>query len=204
VWLAASGLALAATFTSEVAPIDAALAARMTGPGGSHRPGCPVALEDLRYVTVSFLGFDGGAHQGELVVHADAATAVVTALRAAFDAGFPIERMELVEAYGGDDDASMAANNTSAYNCRPIAGGASWSQHAWGRAIDVNPLRNPYVTATRVRPPEGRAFVDRTVAAPGMITADSAIVRAFSAVGWKWGGSWRSSKDWQHFSATGR
>jgi poly-gamma-glutamate synthesis protein (capsule biosynthesis protein) len=201
-----AGAILAATpgFEAHVEPIGDALAARMSGPGGSHRPGCPVALADLRHVTVSHWGLDGTAHTGELVLHADAVDAVVRALEGAFAAAFPIERMALVESFAGDDDASMAANNTSAYNSRPIAGGSSWSQHAFGRAIDINPRINPYVTAARVRPPAGAAFLDRTARVAGLITADGPVVAAFAAAGWHWGGSWRSSKDYQHFSATGR
>ena len=109
-----------------------------------------------------------------------------------------------VEAFGGSDDASMAANNTSAFNCRKATGGTSWSEHSYGRAIDVNPVQNPYVKGSLVLPQSGSAYVDRSRTIPGMIRAGDAVVRAFAAQGWAWGGTWTSLKDYQHFSTTGR
>jgi hypothetical protein len=193
--------AAAPTFTGEVHPIDDAVRARMPH---SWRPGCPVVLDDLRLLRLSHRGFDGAVHEGELVVHAEVADAVVGVFRSAFDAGFPIERMELVDAYGADDDRSMAANNTSAFNCRRIAGTDRWSEHAYGRAIDINPVQNPYVRGSRVDPPAGAAYVDRGDVRPGMLTADGPVVRAFTDIGWGWGGTWSSGKDYQHVSASGR
>ena len=125
--------------------------------------------------------------------------------RQAFQAHFPIERIEPVHLYGGDDDRSMEANNTSAFNCRLKTSGTSYSEHSWGHAVDINPLRNPYVTGSgRVYPPEGAEYVDRTRDFPGKIDEDGVVVQAFDAHGWGWGGRWNSSKDYQHFSATGR
>ena len=98
----------------------------------------------------------------------------------------------------------MAANNTSAFNCRPVAGTSRWSEHAYGRAIDVNPVQNPYVAGRHVSPPAGRRYADRAGRAPGMIRAGDAVVRAFAAAGWGWGGAWRTARDYQHFSASGR
>jgi D-alanyl-D-alanine carboxypeptidase len=170
----------------------------------SWRPGCPVALEELRLLSLDHWGYDGVEHRGELVVHADHADSIVGVFRALFDMRFPIERIELVDAYGGDDDAVMAANATSGFNCREVVGRSGvWSQHAYGLAIDVNPLTNPYVISPDdVRPPEGRAYLDRTVDAPGLIRAGDAVVHAFASIGWEWGGAW-SMPDYQHFSATG-
>ena len=108
-----------------------------------------------------------------------------------------------VESYGASDDRSMAADNTSAFNCRPVEGTGVWSQHAYGRAIDINPRENPEVTGGRVLPPNGWAFVDRAHRGRGMIRPEGVVVRAFAAVGWGWGGSWHSLKDYQHFSANG-
>ncbi len=105
-----------------------------------------------------------------------------------------------MSAYRGSDDASMAADNTSGFNCRFVGGTTRWSQHAYGAAIDVNPVENPYVQGARVSPPAGRAFVDRTPPRPGMAAAGGVLVRAFAAVGWKWGASFG---DYQHFSTTG-
>jgi hypothetical protein len=191
----------AAPYSAEIRTIDAATAGRMTS---SWREGCPVPLSDLRLVLVSFVGYDGDPHIGELVVHADVANDVVAVFRTLFAARFSIERMELVDVYGGSDDASMAANNTSAFNCRFATGSDRWSQHAYGRAIDVNPLVNPYVSGSYVAPPGGAPYVDRTVDAPGMVRAGDVVVRAFASIGWGWGGDYSSVKDYQHFSATGR
>jgi hypothetical protein len=187
-------------FTSTVSAITPELAARMSP---SWRPGCPVDLADLRYVTVTHHGFAAGeVAQGELVVHADVADGVVSVFRTLFEAGYPIRSMRLVDDFGASDDASMAADNTSAFNCRAITGGTEWSQHAYGRAIDLNPVENPYVLGRSVEPREGRAFADRS-AAPGVIQPGDAVVQAFAAIGWSWGGAWSSPVDYQHFSLTG-
>ena len=192
-------------YAVELRPITAALERRMRW---SHRTGCPVPLTDLRHLRVTHVGFGGRARTGELVVHRDVAGDVAEVFRALYDARWPVARMRLVDAYRGDDDASMAANNTSAYNCRRVAGSTSWSEHAYGRAIDVNPVQNPYVQAGSVDPPAGQRFadVDRSrgaEVAPGVVRADDVVVRAFAGVGWEWGGSWTSSKDYQHFSRSG-
>jgi hypothetical protein len=172
--------------------------------GSSHRPGCPVAVADLRLVTVTHLRFDGTAALGQLVVHRDAAPAVVQVFRALLAARFPVARVRTVEAYGSDDARSMAANNTSAYNCRRTTGGTGWSEHAYGRAVDVNPVQNPYVRGRTVLPAAGRAYVDRSRPRPGVVLAGGPVVRAFAAAGWRWGGSYTGLKDYQHFSANGR
>jgi len=170
----------------------------------SWSPGCPLAVDALRLVEVSHWGFDGVARTGEMVVAADLASDVIAIFHDLFDARYPIERMELVDVYGGDDDSSMAANNTSAFNCRTVTGGSSFSEHSYGRAIDLNPLVNPYVNGGLVLPPAGQAFVDRSLDAPGMIHAGDEVVLAFAARGWIWGGTWTSLKDYQHFSTTGK
>jgi poly-gamma-glutamate synthesis protein (capsule biosynthesis protein) len=174
----------------------------------SHHAGCPVPLTDLRYLRLAYVGFDDAVHTGEMVVHADHAEDVVEVFGRLYDARWPIFRMRLVDEYAGDDDRSMAANNTSAYNCRRVAGQPTWSDHAFGAAVDVNPLQNPYVTGASVAPPAGRRFarIDRSADARvpmGAIRADDVVVRAFASVGWQWGGDWSSSKDYQHFSASG-
>lgn len=169
----------------------------------SWHEGCPVPLEDLRYVTVTHYGFAGEVVQGELVVHSDAADAMVTVFHALWDAGYPVRSLRLVDDFGGSDDASMAADNTSALNCRAVTGGTRWSEHAYGRAIDVNPVENPYVLGRHVAPPAGREFAGRPDL-PGVIHDDDAVVQAFASVGWTWGGDWPSPVDYQHFSATGR
>lgn len=187
-------------FTSAISEITPELAVRMEP---SWRPGCPVPLADLRYVTVTHRDFDGEKVQGELVVHADAAEAMVTVFRALFEAGYPIRSMRLVDDFDASDDASMDADNTSAFNCRAITGGTGWSEHAYGRAIDVNPVENPYVSGSSVGPRAGRAFVSRPDS-PGVIHDGDEVVRAFASVGWLWGGDWDSPVDYQHFSPSGR
>jgi hypothetical protein len=190
------------TFRGTAAAIDPATRARMRW---SWRPGCPVPLEDLRLLSVTYWGFDRAVHEGELVVNEDAVAAVLRVMRALFEARFPIARMRLVDAYHGVDDRSTASDNTSAFNCRIVAGHPGvWSQHAYGRAIDINPLENPEVLSDgTVVPPAGVAYVDRSKRAKGMILPGGVVVRAFADVGWGWGANWASFKDYQHFSATG-
>ena len=187
-------------FHASIGRIDRAAGDRMT----SWHPGCPVAVSELRLVMVSHWTFAGRAVQGRLVVNRDAAGAIVGVMRRLFVAHFPIQRMRPVEAYGADDERSMAANNTSAFNCRRVAGSDSWSQHAYGRAIDINPLQNPEVSGGLVSPPGGARYLDRSQTAAGLIHAGDVVVAAFARAGWGWGGYWRSLKDYQHFSANGR
>jgi hypothetical protein len=170
----------------------------------SWREGCPLDVGALRSVDVSHLGYDGQVHTGRLIVAAEVAEDMVDIMSQLFAASFPIERMETVDVYGGDDDLSMAANNTSAFNCRPVTGGGSWSEHSYGTAIDVNPLVNPYVIGRTVLPPAGAAYADRSLEAPGMIHDGDVVVEAFASHGWIWGGTWSSPKDYQHFSTSGR
>ena len=161
-------------------------------------------VEALRALEVSHFGFDGKVHTGRLVVAGEVAADIVEIMGRLFEARFPIERMEPVDVYDGDDDLSMAANNTSAFNCRPVTGGSSWSEHSYGSAIDVNPLVNPYVVGATVLPPEGAVYADRYPDAPGMIHEGDVVVETFAAHGWVWGGTWSSPKDYQHFSTSGR
>ncbi len=165
--------------------------------GASWRAGCPVGPDRLRAVTLTHWDFSGRVRTGRLVVHADLAGQVVDAFAELYRLRFPIARIEPVSVYGGDDDASMAANNTSGFNCRPVAGGTSWSQHAYGRAIDVNPVQNPYVRGSTVLPPAGRAHLDRSPA-PGRLVPGQGTVEAFTSAGWTWGGTWTSPRDYQH------
>ena len=174
--------------------------------GKSWRPGCPVGPASLRAVAVTFWGFDHRAHTGTLVVNARVVSPVVSALRAMYGARFPIRKMVPIAAYGGDDNTSMAADNTSAFNCRAaVANGPKrWSMHAYGEAIDFNAVENPYTLDGRVYPPNGKPYTNRSNVRPGMVVRGSAPVRAFSAVGWGWGGYWSSSPDYQHFSSNGK
>ena len=187
-------------FTSRVAAVTAADLPH------SWRPGCPVGPSELRLLRLAHWDFAGGRRIGELVVHRDAAADVVGVFRRLYRARFPIRRIVRVDAYRGGDDASMAADNTSGFNCRfaQAAGPKRWSEHAYGRAIDVNPVENPYVEGARVSPPAGRAFANRSRSRPGMAVAGGVLVQAFAAEGWSWGGRWIGKPDYQHFSTSGR
>ena len=194
-----------ATFRASVERITPFLRQRMQR---SHHAGCPVPWRGLRYLQLGYVGFDGRSHTGELVVATPYARDVVRVFRKLYEAGWPIRRMRLVDAYGGDDGRSMAADNTSGFNCRKVKGSQKWSDHAFGAAIDLNPVENPYLTGSSVDPPGSRRFatLDRSAGAhvpEGTIGADDVVVRAFAAIGWEWGGSW-TEPDFQHFSATGR
>jgi len=191
----------APVFHGRAERIDAGTRARMSGVSW-HR-GCPVGFAGLRLLTVEHWGFDGRVHRGRLVVNRDAATAMLGAMRSLFRLRFPIRQMRLVDAYGADDHRSMAADNTSAFNCRFVAGSPGvWSEHAYGRAIDLNPIENPYVTESGyVSPPAGARFANRLRHRRGMV--GGAAVEAFAAVGWEWGGNWPWPRDYQHFSASG-
>ncbi|HTU15299.1 MAG TPA: M15 family metallopeptidase [Solirubrobacterales bacterium] len=190
-------------FAGSIERLDADLRERMTGK--SWRRGCPVPLGNLRLLRVAHWGFDGSRMRGYLVVHADASREIMGVMRRLFERRFAIRRMRLVDAYGADDHRSMNADNTSAFNCREVSGRPGvWSQHAYGRAIDVNPIENPYVTTTgHVSPPAGAPFADRRPHRKGMINRRGGVVKAFGRAGWEWGGNWPGTKDYQHFSATG-
>jgi len=172
-------LAIQPPFTHSVAPVS-----RADLPY-SWRPGCPVGPAQLRRVRMTYWGFDRRPHTGTLIVHASAVRDVTSVFRRLYAAKFPIRRMRSVDVYGGNDDRSMAADNTSAFNCRFVSGTSRWSMHAYGKAIDVNPVENPYVSGGRVSPPAGRAYVDRSRVRPGMAVEGGVLVRAFSAVGWQ-------------------
>ena len=199
----AAASAGAARPVATVQPIGPALARTMTGV--SWKPGCPVGLRDLRVVTARHWGFDGREHTGRIVVHRDVAADVASVLRRLHHARFPIRRMVPVDAYGASDFRSIEADNTSAFNCRYVEGTTRWSNHAFGRAIDVNPIENPYVSGGSTAHAASRPYVDRARRRPGMAFVGGALVRAFDRIGWGWGGRWESStKDYQHFSETGR
>ena len=171
----------------------------------SWHPGCPVSLGQLRYLRISYWGFDGRAHLGEMVVNASAAQGLRRVFADLFGARFPIRRMRLVDRYGGSDYASIQADNTSAFNCRDATGSSRWSEHAYGLAVDINPIENPYVYANGTTThPASDPYLDRSDVRPGMAVAGGTLVRAFTAIGWGWGGRWPAPTDYQHFSVNGR
>lgn len=172
----------------------------------SWRKGCPVPPARLRLIEMTYWGMDGRPHPGgRLVVNASVAADVVKVFGRLYDRRYPIRRMELVDVYKGSDNDSIDADNTSAFNCRNATGSGSWSQHAYGLAIDINPCENPYVTADgEISHKHCVKYRDRSRRDPGLIHKGDRTVRAFASIGWGWGGEWNGTKDYQHFSSTGR
>ena len=195
-----------AAYQASVHRIGAELRSRMRF---SHHAGCPVRWKDLRYLRMTYVDFDGNARTGEMVVNKTFAEAVTKVFERLYETRWPIARMRLVDDYRGIDRRSMAANNTSGYNCRHVAGTREWSAHAYGAAIDINPVQNPYLTESSTAPAAGRRFaaIDRSAGAhvpSGAIRAGDVVVRAFARIGWEWGGAWPGSPDYQHFYAPTR
>ncbi len=194
-------------FRGSAADIPVGVQQHMTGKSWKPEPRCPT-FDQLRLLTMSYWGFDGGVHQGELVVAAAVSSDVLTIFAKIFDARFPIGAMRRIDDFDADDHASMSANNCSAFNFRLIetsvaSGTPRLSQHSFGMAIDINPVQNPWVRQDVVLPPEGTAFLDRGDVRPGMIVRPGPVVDAFESVGWQWGGEWQAYQDYHHFSATG-
>ena len=190
-------------FAFEAGPLPASVRQRVTG--SSWHEGCPTTLDELRYVEMSHWGFDGRVRKGVMIVNATAVDAVRTAFGKLFDARFPIRRMHLVDDYDAEDFASIEADNTSSFNCRTATGETRWSEHAYGRAVDINPIENPYVYADgSTTHPSSRPYLDRSSYRRGMALEGRTLVGAFDAAGWEWGGRWSPATDLQHFSANGR
>ncbi|GAA3472712.1 M15 family metallopeptidase [Nonomuraea roseola] len=170
----------------------------------SWRPGCPVHHRDLRLITMTYWGFDDKAHTGELVVRENVTDDIVSVFQRLYRWRYPIKSMKLVDVFKGSDFDSIDADNTSAFNCRQATGSGSWSKHAYGEAVDLNPRENPYVTASGdTAHTNARRFTERPLDRPGVINPGDRVVKAFAAVGWEWGGSWSGTKDYQHFSKGG-
>jgi D-alanyl-D-alanine carboxypeptidase len=194
-----AAIALQPSFTYSVTPVT-----RAQLPYSWHR-GCPVAPSRLRRLRVDYWGFDRRRHSGAIVVNATAVGDLTTVFRRLYAARFPLRRLRPIDAYRASDERSLAADNTAAFNCRPVVGPGPrrWSSHAYGLAVDVNPVENPYLESGRVHPRAGRAYLDRSNVRRGMAVRGGVLVRAFAAVGWSWGGRWTGTPDYQHFSATG-
>ena len=172
--------------------------------GRSYPQGCEVPRSDLRYLELSYVDFEGHEHLGQMVCNRHIADDLLYIFRRLYEARYPIASMRLIDDYGADDARSMAANNTSCFCYRRVAGSTALSKHSCGMAVDVNPLYNPcvYVRSGRVLPPEGRDYAhgrDRRKDIPGKIDATDLCYRLFVSRGFRWGGSWRSLKDYQHF-----
>ncbi len=195
---ALSAPASASTAGPVRATVDPVTAAEL---GASWHPGCPVAPGKLRRVSVDHIGFDTQAHRGELVVHEELVPQVIAIFEELYRLHYPIEKMRTVDQYrAADDELSMEDNNTSAFSCRAIPGSGRWTQHAYGRAIDLNPLLNPYIGAGgEFRPKNAAVYVKRDRIEPGLIHDGDASVHVFTDRGWRWGGNWKSPIDYQHF-----
>jgi hypothetical protein len=169
------------------------------------RPGCPVGPSSLRLLHLSFVGFDGRAHLGTIIVNRAVVRDVSKVFSILYAKRFPIHSMKPEDAFRGSDPASMAADNTSGFNCRYAVapGPVTWSVHAYGEAIDVNPVQNPYLEGGKVQPTSGAAYQVRSDIRPGMAEPGGVLNSAFASVGWFWGGRWTTSPDYQHFSLTG-
>jgi hypothetical protein len=176
------------------------------GIGVSWHRGCPVGLGELRLITATHHLPDGGTATGRIIVNRSAAPTVRRILRRLWQLNFPIARMQPVDAYGGDDWTSIEANNTSGFNCRTATGSGAWSNHAYGYAIDLNPIQNPYIEYGRVYHAASKRYIDRSRRrSPLQLLPGDPVVRVFEAAGWGWGGDWSGGVlDTQHFSVNGR
>jgi hypothetical protein len=186
-------------FESTSGPIPADVLARST-----WQEACPVSVDELAYLTVSYVGFDGNNYIGEVIVNASVADEMVGVFRVMFESGFPVEEVRVITPAELDAVPTGDGNVTTAFVCRPVTGGTSWSQHAYGLAIDINPFHNPYVKGELVLPELATVYADRALGLPGMIVEGDPVVAAFDGIGWGWGGRWNTLTDPQHFSANGR
>ncbi|RUM70814.1 MAG: M15 family peptidase [Sulfurovum sp.] len=187
-----------------ISPITTALKQRMIQ-GNSWKKGCPVPLENLRYLQLKYLNFQGKTSLGEMIVHKSVAKEVVHIFNELYAIGYPIHTMKLISAYKGDDWQSIEADNTSAFNCRRATGSKNWSKHSYGKAIDLNSIENPYISRTghiahkasqkyRKRTHKKHTYADKAI----LLKNDKAT-KIFKKYGWKWGGNWPVVKDYQHF-----
>lgn len=185
-------------FTATIGPIPADVLAR-----SSWTEECPVTVDELRYLTMSHYGFDGEFHTGEMIVNASVAEDIVWVFKKLHDARFPIEDMRVTSSADIDAPPTGDGNRTASFECRPSVGSTTWSQHAFGLAVDINRFHNPYIRGELVLPELASYYLDRTLGEPGMIVEGDVVHQAFTELGWGWGGSWNSLKDWMHFSQNG-
>jgi len=196
---------LFAQFNYQISEITQEIQTRMIN-GNSWRNTCPVSLYNLRYITLNHWNFEGKTVTGEIIVHKDVADDVVFIFEELYQAHYPVRQMHLVSDFKGNDWKSIDADNTSAFNCRPVTGNKKkWSKHAYGKAIDINPLENPYISRKghishkkslkyRKRVHKHNSYADHAI----LLKNDKATL-IFKNYGWSWGGDWRSMKDYQHF-----
>ncbi len=195
-------------FAGRIVPLPEPVVQEMRG--STWEPACPVGLPDLRLLRFNYWGFDGELRRGPMVLNVSVAADVLSVFRALFDSGFPLKHVALAQRWRPNGPTDTTRSVTAAFNCRPALNPdgtptGTWSQHAFGLAVDVNPLQNPYVAADgTVLRPAAEPYTDRSLELPGMIHQGDVVVRVFAAIGWNWGGEWTTTKDYMHFSLTGR
>jgi hypothetical protein len=185
-------------FVAKVSAVPPSVVKRST-----WRPRCPVTLDQLVYVKMTFWGFDHATHIGEMITNRSVVNDIVGVFRQLYQARFPIEEMRVVRREEVNAPPTGDTNDTSSFECRQVTLGTSWSEHSYGLAVDVNPFHNPYWRGDIVAPELATAYTDRSRTRPGMILEGDVVTRAFTAIGWGWGGHWNSLKDWMHFSQNG-
>jgi hypothetical protein len=207
--LPAALVALAPSFQSSIEPLPQPVRAQLRSAGAWHQ-GCPVPMSGLRLLTVSHRDFRGRTQTGQLIVNRSAAAPLRRVFRQLYHLHFPIRHMRLDDAYGPRAQRPRDGDISGSFECRqavpsPCTGGrgtGSWSMHAYGLAVDINPVENPYVGCGQSRDPRARRYRDRSVHRPGMVTRR--VIAAFRSIGWGWGGAWAgNTKDYMHFSTTG-
>ncbi len=203
--IAAVSVAAFAGFESHISQITPQVKERILK-GGSWREGCPVGLKDLRYVRLKHIDFNGVEKMGEIIIHKNVATEVTKIFEALYEIGYPIRKMHLVSDYKGSDWHSIESDNTSAFNCRAATGSKTWSKHAYGKAIDINPIENPYISRKGYishkasAPYRKRVHQNDTYADKAVLLKHDKAVQLFKQHGWTWGGDWSGVKDYQHFA----
>ncbi|CAA6810991.1 MAG: Unknown protein [uncultured Sulfurovum sp.] len=192
-------------FNYQVSEITFAVKERMLK-ANSWRKTCPVSLHNLRYINVNHLNFNGETVSGEIIVHQEVVDEVVNIFAELYEIGYPIRQMRLVSDFKANDWESIEADNTSAFNCRPTTGNKKkWSRHAYGKAIDINPIENPYVSRTGYISHKAslkykkRRHRTNTYADKAVLLKNDKATKIFKKYGWKWGGDWNTIKDYQHF-----
>ena len=197
---------LLAQFNANISEITPDIKERMIK-GDSWRKGCPVSLQNLRYLQMTHLNFEGQTSMGEMIVHKDVADEVVFMFEDLYKMNYAINKMHLVSDYDANDWQSIENDNTSAFNCRRATGKKTWSKHSYGKAIDINPIANPYISKTGYISHKAsykykkRRHIDiNNLADRAMLLKNDPATKLFKSYGWKWGGDWTRVKDYQHFS----
>lgn len=178
-------------------PLSDEVIERITGK--TYKENGEIDLDDLSYLQIRYIDFSHNIADGEMIVHKSLAKEVLEIFEMLFEAEYEIEKIKLCDKYDGDDEASMADNNSSAFNFRNVAGTQELSMHALGRAIDINPLYNPYIVGEDISPSNSLPYVDRSKDFSHKINHHDLAYKVFASKGWKWGGDWENSKDYQHF-----